>query len=275
MISSDGIRIDLAVFDIDGTLCSRGITVPSAVEALRHVAAMGVPVALATGRNHRELPEEFVSAADIRFCVGINGAMVSDLKNGEILTDHRIPRDTSMKLMEIARRYRSGYCVYDGGRDLIDPESLKNWEHWRRINGGYAWIPEETVEDLAAYVAGSDGVSKICAFVQGDETFLPMRAEAEALPGVSVTSSSRYEIEAMPRGISKGTALLELCAAEGIDPANVFCMGDAENDAEMLAVSGVSVAMGNACEASKTAARYLTDDVNEDGVYNAVMRFFR
>jgi hydroxymethylpyrimidine pyrophosphatase-like HAD family hydrolase len=52
-------------------------------------------------------------------------------------------------------------------------------------------------------------------------------------------------------------------------------MGDAENDAEMLAVSGVSVAMGNACEASKTAARYLTDDCDRDGVYNAVMRFFR
>ena len=244
------------------------------MEALRHISSLGVPITLGTGRNHRELPAEILAAADIRFCVGINGGMVVDLKTGEVLTDHRIPRDTSLKLMEIVRRYRSGYCVYEGERDMIDPESLRNWEYWKTVSG-YTWVPDDVVEDLEAYVASGGGTSKICALALPEEVMLAMRAEVEALPGVSVTSASHYEIEAMPAGISKGTALLELCAAEGIDPEHVFCMGDAENDAEMLAVSGVSVAMGNACEASKKAARFLTDDVDEDGVYNAVMRFFR
>ncbi len=275
MTNSNGKRIGLAVFDVDGTLRSfaRGM-LPSATEALRHVASLGVPIAIATGRNFAELPEEIINAADIRFCIGINGNRVTDIQTGEVLADHRIPRDTALKVLEIVKRYKSGYCVYDGERDILDPESLENWEYWKSVSAEYLWIPDDVVPDIVEYVAGTNGVSKICGFVHGNEAFLPMWDEVEALPGVAVTSAVDFEVEAVPEGVSKATALLELCEAEGIDPENVFCMGDGENDACMLEVSGISVAMGNACEATKKAARYITDSCDEDGVYKAVMRFF-
>ena len=48
--------------------------------------------------------------------------------------------------------------------------------------------------------------------------------------------------------------------------------GDGDNDLEMLKAVGVGVAMGNADEAVKAAADYVTD-TNEKGVAKAVEKF--
>ena len=34
-----------------------------------------------------------------------------------------------------------------------------------------------------------------------------------------------------------------------------------------------AVAMGNACRAAKEAAQYITDEVDDDGIYNALVHF--
>ena len=276
MTNSSGKKIQLAVFDIDGTLSSYTLgLMPSAVEAMRHIASLGVPIAIGTGRCLSELPEEITGAVRLSYLIGINGSMVTDLRDGRILADHKIPRETSLRALETVRKYRSGYCVYDSDRDMADGESLKNWEYWLGPAGGYSWIPSDVVEDLGEYISASAGVSKICGYVRSEQVYRAMREEAEAIPGMWVTTAAEQEIECMPEGVDKGSALLELCRAEGIDPENVFCIGDGENDAGMLKVCGISVAMGNACEECRKASRYSTDECEKDGVYNAVMRFFR
>ena len=48
---------------------------------------------------------------------------------------------------------------------------------------------------------------------------------------------------------------------------------DEHNDADMLAFAGIGVAMGNATEPAKAAADYITDDVDHDGIMNALKHF--
>ena len=49
--------------------------------------------------------------------------------------------------------------------------------------------------------------------------------------------------------------------------------GDGKNDIDMFDYTEISVAMGNAEDDVKKAADYVTDDIDEDGLYNALKHF--
>ena len=59
----------------------------------------------------------------------------------------------------------------------------------------------------------------------------------------------------------------------GIPASDTMAFGDGGNDIEMLRFAGVGVAMGNAGEEVRLAADYVTDDVDHDGIQNALRRF--
>ena len=64
-----------------------------------------------------------------------------------------------------------------------------------------------------------------------------------------------------------------LLARYGIAPEEAMAFGDSENDASMLRAVGLGVAMGNATPAAREAARYVTDDAENDGIYHALKHF--
>jgi hydroxymethylpyrimidine pyrophosphatase-like HAD family hydrolase len=74
---------------------------------------------------------------------------------------------------------------------------------------------------------------------------------------------------------SKGTAAAWLCARLGIDPAQTAAFGDGDNDLEMLAFAGTSVAMANATPAVLRAVEYVAPSNGEDGVAQVVRRWLR
>ena len=41
----------------------------------------------------------------------------------------------------------------------------------------------------------------------------------------------------------------------------------------MFSAVGTAIAMGNACRSAKEAAHYITDQVDEDGIWNALKHF--
>jgi len=73
-------------------------------------------------------------------------------------------------------------------------------------------------------------------------------------------------VEASAPGVHKGTALAELAASLGIEPAGVVAFGDMPNDLPMLAWAGTGVAMGNADPLLHAVADRVTADNDEDGV---------
>ena len=59
----------------------------------------------------------------------------------------------------------------------------------------------------------------------------------------------------------------------GLMPEEIMAFGDAENDIGMLSFAGIGVAMGNARDNVKAAADYVTDDVDSNGIFNALQYF--
>jgi Cof subfamily protein (haloacid dehalogenase superfamily) len=72
-----------------------------------------------------------------------------------------------------------------------------------------------------------------------------------------------------PRGITKKHAIEVLLAHLGADQADTISFGDAKIDLSMFELCAYNVAMGNGGPEIKAAADYITDDVDEDGLYNA------
>jgi hypothetical protein len=59
----------------------------------------------------------------------------------------------------------------------------------------------------------------------------------------------------------------------GYDILDTISIGDGDNDIEMIQTSGIGIAMGNATERLKEVSDYITDNVDEDGVYKALQYF--
>lgn len=59
----------------------------------------------------------------------------------------------------------------------------------------------------------------------------------------------------------------------GIDLSETIAFGDGGNDIGMIKLAGIGVAMGNANKEVKEIANYITDDVDNDGVYKALKHF--
>ena len=84
-----------------------------------------------------------------------------------------------------------------------------------------------------------------------------IRRIRELLPDAYVEWSG-YAIHVRPSPVSKGSALRFLCDVLGVDCWEVAVIGDGDNDAEVLS-TGFGVAVGNASERARSAARLVVD----------------
>ena len=80
-------------------------------------------------------------------------------------------------------------------------------------------------------------------------------------------------VEAVPKGTSKATGIAWLCEHLGVAIEDTYAIGDSINDLEMLAFVGHSIAMGNASQAAKDAAEYVTTHIHEDGIKHALEHY--
>ncbi len=78
--------------------------------------------------------------------------------------------------------------------------------------------------------------------------------------------------EVAPRGVHKGAAIQALLRELDLDPDDAVGIGDNWNDAEMFAVVGTSIAMGNAVDGVKALADQVTTAIDEDGLRTAFRR---
>ena len=59
----------------------------------------------------------------------------------------------------------------------------------------------------------------------------------------------------------------------GLNDNEILCIGDQNNDIELLKAGGIKIAMGNATEELKKHADYVTDTVFNDGFVKATQQF--
>jgi hydroxymethylpyrimidine pyrophosphatase-like HAD family hydrolase len=114
----------------------------------------------------------------------------------------------------------------------------------------------------------STDVLQIWMYLKDDEL-----AQIPPLPHIKYTKWHEGGIDMIAKNGGKAVGIQQLMAHYGISREETIAFGDAENDIDMLRNVGIAVAMGNACDAVKAEADFITTDIDDGGIFNALKHF--
>ena len=268
-----GIR--LIAMDMDGTLlASDGRTIPREnVRALRRAAEKGICLALATGR----LPDDagfFALDAGLPMRIlAVNGSVRVDAPLGAVSAVRFIPEPTARAIAGMIRacglRF-SIFSVHEVAFSSMPPDIAAA----RRSQGTYLDRPGGRTRlslDGSRIEALLSRVNKFSVICPDAERLARLRARVlSEIAGADVTSSWYDNLEIIPGGVNKGSAVAELAASLRIAPEEVMAIGDQDNDIPMIAGAGIGVAMGNASPAARAAADRIVGTNDQGGVAQAI-----
>lgn len=193
--------------------------------------------------------------------IHLNGTRVE--AEGEVIYEHFMDKERLQRLLGFAEENGISLGVtleekdyYTNPQGVIRMDELR-WgscdrhfeDPWKLLS-----LPVRTL----VYLGGPEGVREL-------ETHFPdMKFPMfSGLMGADV-----IEKEA-----SKAEGLRRLCQYYGIPREQTIAFGDSMNDYEILCEAGLGIAMGNGVEKLKEAADYVTDPVDQDGIWNACCHF--
>ena len=271
--------IRLIALDLDGTLLDSEKRLPAEnYAALARAHAAGAYIVPATGRFFAAMPEAVRALPFLRYAITINGARVSDALDSEVLYTAELPNPLALEIMRWLDTLPVIYdCYMDNGGWMTAAQQAHAADfapdkHYLKMLREF----RTPVPELKRFVAErGHSVQKIQFFTRD----LSLRAEvldscARRFPGTVASASCPNNVEINAAGATKGAALLGLCAALGIDPAETLAFGDGLNDIPMLRAAGVGVAMGNAVDAVKAAAGRIAPDCDSAGVAAVGSEYF-
>jgi len=262
--------IKLVALDLDDTLLDPGLKISAAcAQAIREARAQGARITISTGRMFRSaLPYAQQLRIDVPL-ITYQGAWVKNSLSGEILYNKPVP---DMLAREIIQYFKAAgvhcHSYYD---DQLVMESLsEEGRFYSQLAGVDIVLSNDLLGDLKHYDA-----MKIMAIIFDERLVLEMEQELRSKYGekLHITRSKPYFLEVMHPLANKAKALEVVAGHYGIQRHEVMAVGDSYNDLEMIEWAGLGVAMGNACEAVKDAADFVSFSNEEEGVCEALRRF--
>ena len=150
-------KIGLIATDMDGTFLDDEKQIPEANwQALLACAARGIQIVPATGRTVQGIPDRIRTLPGVHYAITTNGAVVADLKEDRIISTCRIPVDTALRVLEMARDSGDD-IMYDAYMDGIGCTTQYFYDHAERyaVSAGVAALIRKTrrvVPDNIRYV---------------------------------------------------------------------------------------------------------------------------
>jgi hypothetical protein len=260
-------EIRLVAVDIDGTLATDdGQIVAANRDAIARATRAGVLVVLVTGRWHRTAMP-FAQRVGLETPVVCCNGAVAYASTGERLWQLDMPlgaartvaafadaHDIALSVTIDDRSYFRRRAGQDG--DMLEPG-------WHLVDRNLDAVTAPPVRMLAvghdATLALLDGLG---TRLQGAVRFQPTRR------------GTRYDaVGVIHKDASKGNAVRRLCEQFGIPRAQTLAIGDNDNDIDMFAAAGVSVAVGDALPEVQAAAGIIGPRCDEGGVAWAIERY--
>ena len=251
-------------FDIDGTLVSFNThEIPaSTIFALTQAKANGSRVYIATGRppiiiNNLGAIEHLIDGY-----ITTNGALCYVGK--ELVSCQPIDKTDVLTCVEDCKEKGNSLIVV-GRKDVavMDPRG----------------DVDRIFRQMLA-VKNLDKASPLDVVLQQDilqlTAFFSTDYEPQLMARLPQCVSGRWHPEftdITANGADKGKGILAIARHESFDPNRTIAFGDGGNDTSMIRQAGIGIAMGNAIDALKAEADYVTTSVDEDGILNALRHF--
>ena len=263
--------------DIDGTLYSPklGKIPESAEEALRKARNKGHKVFLCTGRSLAEVSNYLNYAVD-GFILGA-GAMV--YAEGKLIMDQPLAKEDVTKIKHLIASMNMGYSLEGSAGAYCNEKGYRLLEWY--LSGGSDDPAERKrgCEESCTYTEEHgdeecDRIYKMCAFHEEWNPLYPELAAKLEEPYILTKTMELAEEhfcigEVTNREITKASGVMAVLDYYHASAEDAYAFGDSANDLPMFQACGYSVAMGNSTPETKEAADYITDDILENGIYNA------
>ena len=264
----------MIAIDLDGTLLSpEGKVTERTKTAIHKCLSAGMLVCFATGRNWTESRAVLEMVDHYHHAVFAGGAMVIDTERD--VTLHRQGVDPTLSREVCGVLEETGHAVLAlqdtgaAGVDyLVSDEVPLNAEtvHWMSVTsakvhavaGLSRYSHEHTIR--LGMVAAPEEVTKVYEQLQqrfGERIFCQKFFIPPA--GVEV-------LEIFDPAVNKWEGILHVARHHGIEPHQIIAIGDDVNDVPMLSRAGLGVAMGNAREVAKAAAKKIIGSNRDEGL---------
>lgn len=250
-------------FDIDGTLVSFSThKIPdSTVRAISLAKKKGIKVYISTGRpfslinNINEISpfvDGYITANGAYCFIGEHVVACNSIPTESVSTVVRLSDEMNFACMVVGEKdlvmHNANEAVDRIFRQMLNVQNLK------------ADIPIEKVLEQR--------ILQLTPIITPEE-------EQRIMPLLTGCVSSRWYPEftdITAYGADKGNGLLAVASYTGLDVAETMAFGDGGNDISIVKQAGIGVAMGNANQTLKHAADYITDSVDENGIFNALLK---
>lgn len=269
----------LIASDIDGTFLDPNHRVsPRLREVVMRAVNSGTYFALATGRPHRWISQVLEQLPIRPLCVTSNGAVTYDTEQDCVIRAVELAPETMADIVATAREVMADHggiavAAERAGRTAHDPlESLYVVDQTYADNtewGGYGLMPSDSVFEEPA-------VKLMLRSINFSSSELYDLIAPHVDPEAAHVTYSMPEglLEIAAPGVTKATGVAELASRFRLDAADTVVFGDMPNDIEMIQWAGLGVAMGNAEDAVKDVADFVTAPNSEAGVAQVLERWF-
>ena len=261
----------LVAIDMDGTLLREDKTVSDRTKsAIKSAYAKGTKIVVASGRPLEGLSryiEELGIYSDQDYVLSYTGSLVQNVETKEIIYKNILSGKDLHRLYDLSKEIGVNLHAFSK-QGCITPKISEYSELEGKING--TPIVELNYDDISE----DEAIIKVM-FVDPEEQLekaikkIPQSFYEE----YTIVRSAPFILEFLNKKSSKGAGIKALADFLGIKREEVICIGDSENDLDMIEYAGLGVAMGNAVEEVKVAADYITDTNDEDGVAKVIEKF--
>jgi 5-amino-6-(5-phospho-D-ribitylamino)uracil phosphatase len=264
----------MIAIDLDGTLLSpQGKVTERTKSAIHQCLAAGMLVCFATGRNWTESRTVLETVAHHDHAVFAGGAMVIDTKQQVTLhktaVDPQLAREVCGVLEDAGHAVLALQDTGAAGVDYLVSDEVplnRETEHWMAVTSATV----HPVQRLSRYshehtirlgiVAPPGEVAKVHEELErrfGQRIFFHR---------IFVPSAEVEVLEIFDPAVNKWEGILHVARLHNIEPGQIIAIGDDTNDLPMLTQAGLGVAMGNARDEIKSAAKKVIGHNRDDGL---------
>lgn len=260
--------------DVDGTLVGfngEGEYIPdSAIEAVHQARANGHKVYLCTGRSKGEL-YDYIMEVGFDGVVGAAGGFVET--DGKMIFHKPLSPETVTEMVDFFKTNGVMYYLESNAGLFCDRKAIaafagKYFPGMPLDKGFFGAMKDVSLVDICD-VNKVTFMSDTLTYDQIAEHFGKDYGMVKMSYGPGLENSG----EIAHLGINKATAIELLLDYLHADRADTYAFGDSMNDTEMMHCVHTAIAMGNARDGLKEIADYVTDDLEHDGIYNAMKHF--
>ena len=259
--------IKMIATDIDGTILNWDFKFsPEVISCIKQLDEKGIRVFLVTGRMHiaaLKIAQQLNLKTPI---VSYQGGLIKE-QSGKTLYKKTLDITRAKEVIKWAKENNVHINLY-----MDDVLYVENDNIAIKRYTGERFIPYKvcSFDDLEI-----KNVNKILAidFVDIERVTGWVDYLKERMPELYIVKSTPYFCEISNSEAKKSCAVEFLANHYGIKKEEILCIGDQNNDIELLKAGGIAVAMGNATEELKQFANFVTDTIDNDGFVKAIEKF--